>query len=521
MPARKNKSNLLQMANYGGRLAFIAWVIVMCPVFVTAQEDSASALAQILANKGVITTQEAQQVTAADQSARLKVLAGLLQQKGVLNSTDLAKLSLPQAPAPALAGPSSAAIGPAPAPTTVLASSGAAVSAPQASVPKSPAEANTGSGTPVTFYGTLLFNAGFNTVGSNISDTATIANKSGSSTTSNDQSFWATARQTRFGLRLNPTRLGGAQATGALEIDAFSSGAPFPNGFNMGLFRLRTAYARLDWSNVAVEAGQDWTIFAPLNPSSLAMFAVPEFNGSGNAWARAPQIRVEAKAELNARNRLLFQASVNDSNLGDYPSAFSGAATPGVGELGRMPAIESRIAWTTKAADRDFTLGFSGHYGRGKDVGTVNNATVTQPVDSWGAAVDYTLPFARVFNLSGEAYIGRALGLYNAAAGEAVGAVNTPAGHGVLARGGWLQLQFNLTKQWQANTGYGIDDEGAHDVAVGARDRNQNYFANFIYTMNRNIKLSLEYRRLLTEFRNQTSLTGRGNQVTLSAAYGF
>ena len=66
---------------------------------------------------------------------------------------------------------------------------------------------------------------------------------------------------------------------------------------------------RLDWHSVALEVGQDWSIFAPLNPASLAMVA--EFNGSGNPWIRLPQIRVEAKKTLNPANRLLYQIAAS------------------------------------------------------------------------------------------------------------------------------------------------------------------------------------------------------------------
>ena len=99
-------------------------------------------------------------------------------------------------------------------------------------------------------------------------------------------------------------------------------------------------------------------------------------------------MRFERKGVLSSSERLLFQVSANDSNLGDYSQAFSGAATPGAGELGRMPALESRLAWTTGIDDRDFTLGFSGHYGRGKNVASSGSTTLAQAVDSWGTAVD-------------------------------------------------------------------------------------------------------------------------------------
>ncbi len=440
-----------------------------------APGDPATRLAQILAAKGTITPAELTQVENAAAENRVKLLATLLRDKHILDSGDLAKLSIPtdsaaqpQSTAAVAEGPSSASPA-STAPTTVAASSSNAPSAPQQANPAERAEADAGKHTPVTLYGTLLFNAGFDSAGVNLEDAPSIVAKPGSSSIARTQSFFETPRQTRVGLRLNPTPVAGAELTGDFEIDAYSTDAPFTNGANMGLFRLRLAYGRLDWHNVALEIGQDWSIFAPLNPASLAMYAVAEFNGSGNPWIRLPQIRLEAKKTLNPANRLLYQIAASDPNDGDYPATFVGTRPAGAGELGRMPAIESRVAWTVSAKDRDFTLGFSGRYGRGRNIGTTGTATVVQPVDSWGAAIDYSLPFTNVFNLTGEAYIGRALGIYNVAAGEDIGPVGTPGGHGVLSRGGWIQPQFNLNKQWQLNVGYGIDNPSARDVAIGER----------------------------------------------------
>lgn len=480
-------------------------------------------LAQILAQKGTISPQELQQVEMAAAQNRVSVLAGILHDKGILSQADMAKLSPPAgqtAPQPALAGPSSASPASA-APTSVAASSPNAPAVPQQAEPEERAEANTGKHIPVTIYGTLLFNAGFNTTGLNLNDAGSIVAKPGSSDTAANESFFETPRQTRLGVRLNPTELGGGQLTGAFEMDAYSTGAPFPDGINMGLFRLRLAYGRIDWQNFALEVGQDWSIFAPLNPSSLAMYAVAELNGSGNPWARLPQVRIEAKSTLNESNRLLYQLAASDPDDGDYSSSFLGTRPPGAGELGRMPALESRLAWSATSGDHDYTLGFSGRYGRGRNVGPLNGITVSDSVDSWGAAFDYSLPFSKVFNLTGESYIGRALGIYDVSVGEDIGAVGTSGAHGVLSRGGWAQAQFKLSQKWELNLGYGIDDPSARNLPVGSRYRNENIFANLIESVTHNLQWSIEYRRLLTYFRDQALLTGRADQYTLSAAYLF
>ncbi len=532
-PSRTASTRFQLLGGTSTRFTTLIAAAVVCACSLFAQntpQDAATVLAQILAQKGTISSDELTRVEGAAARDRVSVLATILRDKGVLDSGDLAKLSVPTgttptpAPRPSLSvvaqGPSSASP-PAAAPTTVAASSPNAPPAPRQAEPAEHAEANAGKRIPVTVYGTLLFNAGFNTAGVNIEDAGTIVAKPGSSLTAGDQSYFETPRQTRIGLRLDPTSVAGAELTGDFEIDAYSADAPFPNGANMGLFRLRLAYGRLDWQNVALEIGQDWSIFAPLNPSSLALYAIAELNGAGNPWIRLPQIRLEAKKTLSPANRLLYQVALSDPDDGDYAATFVGTRVPGAGELGRMPAIESRLAWTVSADDRDFTLGLSGRYGRGRNIGTAGGVTVVQPVDSWGAAVDYSLPFTNLFNLTGEAYIGRALGIYDVSLGEDIGAIGTLGGHGVLSRGGWVQTQFNLTKQWQLNAGYGIDNPNAHDLPAGSRYRNENVFGNFIYKLNSNVNFSLEYRRLLTYFRDQAYETGRANQFTLSAAYLF
>jgi hypothetical protein len=475
-----------------------------------AQNDSASVLAQILADKGALSAAELARVRVADEHGKLAVLASILQDKGVLSSSDLARLSLPAAttaPAPAVA-PVEAATTPAPTPE----------------VKNSNLAVTTKKHLPVSLYGTLLFNAGYNTADFNFEDTPVIANKQGSDPIGGDKNFYATGRQTRIGLNLDPIAMGSGKLSGQFEFDLFGGEPPLANGVNMDLFRLRTAFGRVDWDNVAVEAGQDWSIFAPLNPTSLTQFALPELSSTGNLWIRIPQLRVELKKNAANGNRFLMQLAASDPDMGDYSTTvISDSRQPGIGERGRMPGLESRLAWTKSHADRDYTVGLSGHYGRGKNAGTVGNGTVNvqSPVDSWGIALDYSLPFTKYFNLTGEAYEGRALGIYSSASGESIGAVGTVGAHGVESRGGWIQAQFNFNKQWQTNLAYGIDAANAAELPVGSRSRNQSYIGNVIYKVNLNIALSLEYRRILTDYRNQLTANERGDHVDLGIAYSF
>ena len=318
------------------------------------------------------------------RSATNQVLAQILQRKGLLSESEIASI---WNGAPATGGP--------------LCAAAVATRGPKSVTPQSaPAAAHTvdipvttHESVGVSLYGTLLLNAFYNTASTNIQDVPLAVSAQGSDPTGGDKNFGMTARQTRLGLRLHKADVAGATLSGQFEFDLFGGKTPFTNGMDMDIFRLRLAYGRLDWKHVAFEAGQDWAIFAPLNPTSFAAYAIPEFSESGNPWIRLPQIRAEFTSGAKDTTHWLWQVAALDPNMGDYPTTpFSASRQPGIGERGRMPSLESRIAWTGRKAERDFTIGLSGTYGRGKNFGTLNGLSVFQPVDSWGVALDYSLP---------------------------------------------------------------------------------------------------------------------------------
>ena len=478
-----------------------AWISAADP-----PADPAVTLAQILKARGIVTAADLASVTAASANARTEALAQILQRKGLVSESEIASIwnGRPSDGRAALAAKS---VTPQSAPTA----------AHTVDIPVTTHES-----VGVSLYGTLLLNAFYNTASTNIQDVPLAVSAQGSDPTGGDKNFGMTARQTRLGLRLHKADVAGATLSGQFEFDLFGGKTPFTNGMDMDIFRLRLAYGRLDWKHVAFEAGQDWAIFAPLNPTSFAAYAIPEFSESGNPWIRLPQIRAEFTSGAKDTTHWLWQVAALDPNMGDYPTTpFSASRQPGIGERGRMPSLESRIAWTGRKAERDFTIGLSGTYGRGKNFGTLNGLSVFQPVDSWGVALDYSLPVTRRFNLTGEIFIGRALGIFSVTGGEAVGPVHTPGGHGVESRGGWIQAQYNFTHRWQMNLAYGLEVPNASQIVVGNRWRNQTYMGNLIYNLTRNVMFAWEYKRLLTDYRNQPFANERGDNANLAIGYIF
>src|SRR5579871_2420511 len=476
-------------------------------------QDTMDTLARILAEKGAITAAELARVESASPSNRVTVLADILQQKGVLTPNDLARLG----PASPGSNPSSAAV----ASAGAVSQQTTAERGPSAEPAARPVTAQ--SHFPVTVYGTLLLNAVYDTAAMNITDIPLFTAKQGSDALGNDKAFAMTARQTRLGLRYESgDDVVGAKLTGQVEVDFLGGKAPFGNGVNMDLLRLRLAFGRLEWKNFVLEAGQDWAIFAPLNPTSLAEYAIPSLSASGNPWIRMPQIRGEAHTSIGGGVNLLTQFAAIDPDMGDYnTTTFSATRPPGIGERGRTPGAEVRFALSGNHDDRDFIIGVSGHYAHGKNSGAVGSVTEQLSLDSWGAAVDYSLPFTKRFNLTGELYTGRALGIYSVTSGEAIEPVGTVGDRGVRSSGGWMQAQLNFSKRWQMNLVYGIDSPNVRDLPVGLRTRNQSYMGNIMYKLTPHATIAWEYRRLLTDYRNQLAANERGDTANLALAYIF
>lgn len=114
--------------------------------------------------------------------------------------------------------------------------------------------------------------------------------------------FGGTLRQSEIGLEVFGPRLAGARTSGDVQFDL---GGGFPNtanGVTSGLFRLRTATMRLDWSHTSVVAGQDSIFFSPFSPTSFASLIVPEFGYAGNLWAWVPQVRLEQPSGLGVQS---------------------------------------------------------------------------------------------------------------------------------------------------------------------------------------------------------------------------
>jgi hypothetical protein len=376
----------------------------------------------------------------------------------------------------------------------------------------------------LTPYGAINFNGFGNSGGTNNADVPLFATPTGAGNIS------ASARQTKLGLRFQGPTLFDARLSGAVEADFFGG---FPNisvGENFGVVRLRLAYGRLDWEKTSLVVGQDWMVFAPVNPVSLASQGIPEMAAAGNPWMRLPQVRIERRWQVG-NIELQGQAAVLAPSTADFTSSF--LLQPSSGDAARLPFFQSRFAVNQKnwlGLKKPGSVGTSIHYGRARSVGLPNNPET----ESFGLALDWTFPVAEHFTFAGEAFSGRNLGGFQAGIFQGIntdfasrnGANLTPGGpRAIGTRGGWAQVGFSPPKVSKLTFygTYGLDDPRNDDlVSLVQHDwrlRNQAYAISFLHRPIAQAAWGIEYRRLETQYLQ----SGRrvDNHVNLAVSFSF
>lgn len=327
---------------------------------------------------------------------------------------------------------------------------------------------------PVRLFGTILSNTVFNSGEANWLENPNLVNAPPAGALQ-DGSMTSTLRQSRLGLDVGVLPVGSLRASGTLILD-FLGGVPnFNNGTVMGLPRMIIAFGRLDGEKLGLEVGQDHTMLAPRDPTSLAALGFPLLFRSGNLYLRAPQARVEYRPT----SAWTFKTGIVAPIAGDFSSAYEFAPIAGAGERSKRPSVEGHAGYARGDADSpsEVAFGASGHYGWRRVEGSLD--------ETWAGAVDGNVRVGRI-GAAGEWFVvenGEAFG----------GAVNQPA----RAYGGWVEGRFSLSSSASINGGFGIDRP---KDAVGrlVRAENRSAFANTIWHLSPELAVSFEYRWLDT-----------------------
>ena len=371
---------------------------------------------------------------------------------------------------------------------------------------------------PLKLSGLVLLNGFVNTRRVDIPPDPTYA-LSGSGSTG------LSMRQTVLGFDARGPHIAGATSHADVRIDFFGSTGNQDGYSAGGSLRLRTAHATLKWPNTELFAELDRSLIAPNEASSLVAVAQPVFAWSGDLWVWNPQVGLTQSLQLNDASHLTMQLGLIEAGDPRLPNATAATTSTTLAERSRWPGTEARIAlWNGKQKEAtEFGVGgyFSPH--RTSD-GTRFSA--------WAATADARLRLSDHLQFLGSAYRGMAIG--GLGAGGYVDYFYQYRGNSEILRpldsvGGWTQLKVKPNERVELNGGFGIDNPFAKEIRSAEKStagsgytgiaRNRQVFANFIYTPSSYLLLSLEYRRLWSNYSAGSSYFS--DAIGLGAGYRF
>jgi len=331
----------------------------------------------------------------------------------------------------------------------------------------------------VQLDGMVLFNSYWNGRYSGGYEDPVAASPAGGSHTAG-----ATLRQTIVGLKFQaPEELAGAEITGSLHLDLFGGSGDALNQ----RARLRTASLDFAWRNTTFSVAQDKPILAPRDPDSLAQVGYSPLTGAGNLWLWRPQARIEQRFHFGDSAGLRAQLGVLEtSEPGNVPSAYASAAPTG------RPALEGRFLFWIKSGDNgDFEISPGFHVS--------NSQLLGYSVPSRIISLDWRIPLARSFTLTGEAFDGENLGVIGGLLqGIVVPYYGDP--HAVHGAGGWAQLECRATRRLAFHFFGGEEDDRNRDLQAGLISSNRAYGANAMYQIVSNVVTSFEAAAVRTAY---------------------
>jgi uncharacterized coiled-coil protein SlyX len=370
---------------------------------------------------------------------------------------------------------------------------------------------------PLTVSGLLLFNGFVNTRQVDVSASPAYAIPGPGST-------GLSLRQTVLGLDARGPHLFGATTHADLRVDFFANGTA-SNYAAIGLLRLRTAHAVVNWHNTEAFVELDRSILEPNEPSSLVAIALPELAWAGNLWNWSPQIGVSHQFALSDSSRIKVQAALIDTSDPLLPGSTAIPSPVSQTERSRWPGTEARIAFLNGEKGVGPEIGVSGYF-------SPHRTMAGDRFDAWAGAMDLRVPLTGHFEMTANAYRGQALA--GLGGGGYVNYFSLYSGsteivHALDDVGGWAQFKARAGQRLEMNAGYGADNPFNKEIDAAMLSsaamyysglaRNRSFFSNAIYSPSAYLLFSLEYKRLWTDYAG--SPTYFSDSIGIGAGYKF
>ena len=318
---------------------------------------------------------------------------------------------------------------------------------------------------------------------------------------SKDNQTNITAREMRFGVDFR-WKEGEYLTDAKLEFDFYGLGVEpltINSMENRATNMLRHAYVKLSRGHWSFLAGQTSDVISPLVPKTVNYTVAWT---QGNIGYRRPQFRFTAWSDLG--DVCTFKADIAAARTigGDLDGdGFDDGADA------NAPTFQGRIGFDRAFSNGgNLAMGFSGHYGTEK----YDQADAKKSVSNSGN-FDLKIKFNKYIIVSGEIFVGQALGQYLGSIGQSY----SPTGNELGAKGGWGMISVLPTDKLSINAGYAVDNPDIADFILPEEDGDWKFidwnslvFGNIMYGITSNVQAMFEVSYLETEYRNYLRDTG-------------
>ncbi|MBQ0031879.1 MAG: hypothetical protein KBT68_03655 [bacterium] len=277
--------------------------------------------------------------------------------------------------------------------------------------------------------------------------------------------------------------------------------------------------------------GQTWHLWKMVTPSEIDGAWM---ENTGHPYRRSPQIRVTKHwdwedSSLDVRAGIVKGGpGMGGDRDGDGVHDNTASAWP----LFEAAAVYDRNApWQEEGADnRRWLVGIGGMYGQNR----IRNEYDDRKDDYNSDMIMLAgmIPFWD-FKLTGQIFAGQNLGGVQAGVGQTV-AFDPVMGDGkeVSTVGGFIDLSYQLTRDWSLAVGYGFDSpfidsgyiEGDADGYSASIEHNDRAYIDAFYQVTTNFKVGIEYARLNTRYAGNSVYQGgtsSADRFQFSAYYDF
>jgi len=321
-----------------------------------------------------------------------------------------------------------------------------------------------------------------------------------------DSRFTFSAQQTTLGCTITGPDLSTFQSSANVAFNFFGD-RPVQN--NPGVFFM-IGYVQLRNDRWRLWAGQDPDALGRQNTNSPSWTTHKQ---SGNFGQIRPGFRAERFFHLSDNLTTSIYAGLTQQVVLDF------IANPTVaGTDNGWPNIELR--WEVGlgpdcGGQRPLMFAVGGLVGETRAV-DFSGQPVPNVSTTWAVVPELRSKLGR-WGFQGEAFVGDALGTYNAGIGQSLNLITDEPIYSV---GGFGEVFYELTPSFTVGVGYGVDDPRDADLAPNQRSRNETYWANAIWRLSEQWETRFEVAHLETDWM-APSVSNDAMQYLLSVRFNF